>query len=137
MVNRWVLKPEPDPDITKALAAELGVDKLIAGLLVQRNIKTFDQARIFFRPTLSHFHDPFLMKDMDLAVDRLEHAISTQERILVYGDYDVDGTTSVALMAGYLKTRTEPVATYIPDRYMGVMDFHFRELILHTTMEFP
>lgn len=118
MVNRWVLKPEPDPDITKALAAELGVDKLIAGLLVQRNIKTFDQARTFFRPTLSHFHDPFLMKDMDLAVDRLEHAISTQERILVYGDYDVDGTTSVALMAGYLKTRTEPVATYIPDRYM-------------------
>ena len=116
MVNRWVLKPEPDPDITKALAAELGVDKLIAGLLVQRNIKTFDQARTFFRPTLSHFHDPFLMKDMDLAVDRLEHAISKQERILVYGDYDVDGTTSVALMAGYLNTTTEPVATYIPHR---------------------
>ena len=126
MVNRWILKAEPDPDITNGLAAELGVDKLVAGLLVQRNITTFDQARTFFRPTLDHLHDPFLMKDMDVAVERLEQAISEGERILVYGDYDVDGTTSVALMAGYLESRTESVATYIPDRYTEGYGLSFR-----------
>lgn len=117
MTNRWVVKPEPDPDQVKMLAAELGVDRLVANLLVQRDIRTFDEAKAFFRPTLENLHDPFLMQDMAAAVDRVEEAILKGERILVFGDYDVDGTTSVALMAGYLRTRTTHVATYIPDRY--------------------
>jgi single-stranded-DNA-specific exonuclease len=117
MTNRWVVKPEPDPHQVKMLAAELGVDRLVANLLVQRDIRTFDEAKAFFRPTLENLHDPFLMQDMAAAVDRVEEAISKGERILVFGDYDVDGTTSVALMAGYLRTRTTHVATYIPDRY--------------------
>lgn len=114
---RWILKPEPDPDETAALAAELGVDRLVASLLLQRDIRSFDEARLFFRPSLEHLHDPFLMRDMDAAVERIEQALAGGERILVYGDYDVDGTTSVALMAGYLREEYPEVATYIPDRY--------------------
>ena len=86
-------------------------------MLLQRGIETFDEAKAFFRPSLADLHDPFLMKDMEKAVERIERAINNQENILVYGDYDVDGTTSVALMSSYLKTKTERVATYIPDRY--------------------
>ncbi len=114
---RWILKPEPDPDETVALAAELGVDRLVASLLLQRDIRSFEAARLFFRPSLEHLHDPFLMRDMDAAVERIEQALKGGERILVYGDYDVDGTTSVALMAGYLREEYPEVATYIPDRY--------------------
>lgn len=117
MKNRWVLKTEPDPDQVEMLSAELGVDPIVATLLLQRDIRNFDEAKAFFRPTLDDLHDPFLMQDMEQAVNRLEFALSKGERILVFGDYDVDGTTSVALMAGYLRTRTEYVATYIPDRY--------------------
>lgn len=114
---RWTLKPIPDSIKVARLSQQLGVESPIASLLVQRGIETFEEAKKFFRPSLDDLHHPFLMKDMDLAVQRIEKAISSDENILVYGDYDVDGTTSVALMSSYLKTLTPNVATYIPDRY--------------------
>lgn len=114
---RWTLKPKPNPETVKSLADSLQIDVPIASLLVQRGIENFEDAKSFFRPSLDHLHDPYLMKDMDKAVVRIQHAIANNENILVYGDYDVDGTTSVALMSSYLKTKTPLVATYIPDRY--------------------
>jgi len=114
---RWTLKPKPDPEIVAHLCVALGVEKPIASLLAQRGIATFEQAKKFFRPSLQDLHDPFLMKDMDLAVERISKAIEQGENILVYGDYDVDGTTSVALISSYLRTYYPNVATYIPDRY--------------------
>ena len=114
---RWTLKPKPLPENIKHLKDALQVDDTVATLLLQRRIGTYEEAKTFFRPNLNDLHDPFLMKDMDKAVSRIEDAIANHENILVYGDYDVDGTTSVALMSSYLKTRTEHVATYIPDRY--------------------
>ena len=114
---RWTLKPKPNPETVKSLADSLQIDVPIASLLVQRGIENFEDAKSFFRPSLDHLHDPYLMKDMDKAVVRIQQAIANNENILVYGDYDVDGTTSVALMSSYLKTKTPLVATYIPDRY--------------------
>jgi single-stranded-DNA-specific exonuclease len=114
---RWTFKPEPDPQQAADLARALQVDPLVAGLLVQRGIRSFEEARLFFRPSLDHLHDPFLMRDMDRAVARVERALRDGERILVYGDYDVDGTTAVALMTEYLRESTPLVASYIPDRY--------------------
>ncbi|WP_053990516.1 single-stranded-DNA-specific exonuclease RecJ [Mangrovimonas sp. TPBH4] len=114
---RWTLKPKPPKEQIAALKEALQVDDIVATLLLQRNIESFEAAKDFFRPSLEHLHDPYLMKDMDRAVARIELALSQGENILVYGDYDVDGTTSVALMSSYLKTRTDRVATYIPDRY--------------------
>ncbi len=114
---RWTLKPIPDKDKVNRLSKELGVDETTASLLVQRNIETFEEAKFFFRPDLNQLHDPFLMKDMDKAVARVEKAIAAEENILIYGDYDVDGTTSVALLSSYLLTSYPNVATYIPDRY--------------------
>lgn len=114
---RWTLKPKPSHEKVKSLAAELKVSELIASLLVQRGIETFEQARRFFRPSLEDLHDPYLMKDMEKAVARIEKAIDKGENILVFGDYDVDGTTAVSLMSSYLKSYYENIATYIPDRY--------------------
>ncbi|MDT0690351.1 single-stranded-DNA-specific exonuclease RecJ [Salegentibacter sp. F188] len=114
---RWTLKPKPDQETVIKLSEELGVGKPIASLLVQRGITTFEDAKKFFRPSLKDLHDPYLMKDMDLAVARIEKAIASEENILVYGDYDVDGTTSVALMSSFLRSYSSFVATYIPDRY--------------------
>ncbi|MGJ5643124.1 single-stranded-DNA-specific exonuclease RecJ [Formosa sp. S-31] len=114
---RWTLKPKPDLNKVSALKNALQVDDLTASLLIQRGIETFEEARSFFRPDLNALHDPYLMKDMDKAVARIELALERGENILVYGDYDVDGTTSVALMSSYLRTRQDNVATYIPDRY--------------------
>ena len=114
---RWTLQPKPLPAQVEALRKQLGVPTAIAALLVQRDIDSFEKAKHFFRPSLDDLHDPFLMKDMQAAVERIHHAIAHKERILVYGDYDVDGTTSVALMSAYLKTIHPDVATYIPDRY--------------------
>lgn len=114
---RWTVKPNPGEEPIKALAAVLNVEELVAQLLLQRGITTFEEARKFFRPQLSDLHDPFLMKDMEVAVERIGEAISKGENILIYGDYDVDGTTSVALVSSYLETLTPNVATYIPDRY--------------------
>ena len=114
---RWTLKPKPDPQKTRALQDALQVDEIVAMLLLQRGIETYEDAKTFFRPSLEDLHDPFLMKDMDKAVTRIQAALSKEENILVYGDYDVDGTTSVALMSSYLKTKQDNIATYIPDRY--------------------
>jgi single-stranded-DNA-specific exonuclease len=114
---RWTIKPKPDQELIQQLAQELNVDSLVATLLIQRGITTFDQAKTFFRPSLDHLHNPFLMKDMEVAVKRIEQAIANQENILVFGDYDVDGTTAVSLVSSYLKSFYPNVATYIPDRY--------------------
>lgn len=114
---RWTLKPKPDSKKTNQLAEALGVDNLISSLLVQRGIETFEHAKKFFRPSLDDLHDPFLMRDMDKAITRIEKAITNGEHIMVYGDYDVDGTTSVALMSSYLKTLSSYITSYIPDRY--------------------
>lgn len=114
---RWTLKPSVDEHKVQHLVDALAVDRSIAHLLVQRGIETFEEAKAFFRPKMEDLHNPFLMKDMDKAVERIERALATNERILVYGDYDVDGTTSVALMATYLETKTDQIATYIPDRF--------------------
>ena len=114
---RWTLKPKSSPQKIEDLSKLLGVEEIIASLLMQRGIENFEEAKKFFRPSLDDLHNPFLMKDMDRAVERIEKAISNKENILVYGDYDVDGTTSVALLSSYLKTYYPNVATYIPDRY--------------------
>ena len=114
---RWNITPNPEPEKVKQLSEALNIDTFVAKLLVQRGISTYDEAREFFRPTLTDLHDPFLMKDMDKAVHRIETAIANQENILVFGDYDVDGTTAVSLVSSYLKTIYPNIATYIPDRY--------------------
>ena len=114
---RWTLKPKPSEENMKQLALQLNVDELVATLLTQRGITTYDEARTFFRPSLDDLHDPFLMKDMDKAVSRIEKAIANGENIFVFGDYDVDGTTAVSLVSSYLKSYYPNVATYIPDRY--------------------
>jgi single-stranded-DNA-specific exonuclease len=114
---RWTLKSKPPEQKVKQLAQALNVEDFVATLLVQRGIETFEDAKNFFRPSLAHLHDPFLMKDMDKAVARIELAIANQENILVFGDYDVDGTTAVSLVSSYLKTYYPNIATYIPDRY--------------------
>ncbi len=114
---RWTLKSKPEKEKIDTLAKELQVNKTIAAILCQRNIETFKDAKKFFRPSLKDIHDPFLMKDMDVAVARIETAISNNENILVFGDYDVDGTTAVSLVSSYLKTIYPNIATYIPDRY--------------------
>ena len=114
---RWNLKSKPEKEKVQALQNALQVDEIIATLLVQRGIETFEQAKTFFRPTLEDLHNPYLMKDMDKAVFRIEKAIANNENILVFGDYDVDGTTAVSLVSSYLRSFYPNVATYIPDRY--------------------
>ena len=114
---KWKLKPKPNPDLVFSLANALNINVKLAEILVQRGITSFKEAKDFFRPSLDDLHDPFLMKDMEKAVARIETAIANQERILIYGDYDVDGTTSVALLYNYLSEEYSNLATYIPDRY--------------------
>lgn len=114
---RWLVKPKPDLESVQALAKELDISEVVAHLLVQRGITNFDTAKQFFRPDWHHLHDPFLMKDMDVAVDRLQQAIDKNEIIMVFGDYDVDGTSAVALLAHYLQRKKLEVISYIPDRY--------------------
>ncbi len=114
---RWTLKSKPEKEKVQALQTALQVDEIIATLLLQRGIETYEQARSFFRPSLDDLHNPYLMKDMDKAVVRIENAITNGENILVFGDYDVDGTTAVSLVSSYLKSYYPNVATYIPDRY--------------------
>lgn len=116
--KRWVIKPQGDPRKVDELAAATGIPKVLANLLVQRGIETYDEASRFFIPKLQDLHDPFLMKDMDKAVRRVDEAISRGEKIMVYGDYDVDGTTAVALVYIFLRQRgVEDLLFYIPDRY--------------------
>ena len=114
---RWNPKSKPNLEKVQAIQSALQVDAIIAKLLVQRGIETFEQAKTFFRPTLADLHNPYLMKDMDKAVGRIEKAIANNENILIFGDYDVDGTTAVSLVSSYLRSFYPNVATYIPDRY--------------------
>ena len=114
---RWYLKEKDEQDQIEKLANDLSVENTIAKILFNRNITTYNKAKKFFRPSLEDLHDPFLMKDMHLAVKRIESAIINNENILVFGDYDVDGTTAVSLVSSYLKSIYTNVSTYIPDRY--------------------
>ena len=114
---QWKFKPEPDLEIVERLQNELDIPNKNAVLLAQRGIRNFEEARRFFRPNLDDLHDPFLMKGMEVAVDRIEKALQNNEKILVYGDYDVDGTTAVSIVYSYLKDFYNLVDTYIPDRY--------------------
>jgi single-stranded-DNA-specific exonuclease len=114
---RWTLKTTPNITTVEQLSKDLSIDTTLSKLLVQRGVHNFEAAKKFFRPSLKDLHDPFLLKDMDIAVSRIEKAIVNKENILIYGDYDVDGTTSVSLVASYLKTITTSISTYIPDRY--------------------
>jgi single-stranded-DNA-specific exonuclease len=117
MEKRWVLMPTGNSETIQKLAGELNIHPVLAQLLVQRGINTFDEAKHFFRPSLNDLHDPFLMKDMDKAVERISSAILNKEKILVYGDYDVDGTTAVSLVYTFLHNQYVNVEYYIPDRY--------------------
>ena len=119
MINKWIYQQltKEQEEVQQKLAEDLSISPILARLLVQRDIKTYDEARAFFRPDLSDLHDPFLMADMDSAVERLTYAMQHNEKILVYGDYDVDGTTSVALVYRFLKQFISNVDFYIPDRY--------------------
>ena len=113
----WKLREGTDADNVRQLSSELGVDPVLAELLVQRGVCTFEQARSFFRPSLDDLHDPFLMTDMDKAVERVHQAVAAGEKILVYGDYDVDGTTAVSLVYSFLRRLTRRIDFYIPERY--------------------
>ena len=113
----WKLREGADADNVRQLSSELGVDPVLAELLVQRGVRTFEQARAFFRPSLDDLHDPFMMTDMDKAVERVHSAIECGEKILVYGDYDVDGTTAVSLVYTFLHRLTRHLDFYIPERY--------------------
>jgi len=117
MQKRWFVRAPQDSTAVEAFRSELKVDEVVAELLLQRGIDTYEKAQAFFRPKLDHLHDPFLMKDMDVAVSRLIEAIDKQEKVLLYGDYDVDGTTAVTLLYHLLKARIEHLDFYIPDRY--------------------
>ncbi len=114
--KRWIIRKDYDLETVEKLAASLGVDRIIATLLVERGVTTFEEARKFFRPGLDQINDPFLMKGMRQAVDRINEAIRKQERIMVYGDYDVDGTSAVALLYSYLKELDRNIDFYVPDR---------------------
>ena len=116
--KRWVVKPQGNPEAVAAMAAATGIFPVLANLLVQRGIDTLEKAKKFFNPQLSDLHDPFLMKDMDKAVERVERAVRNREKIMVYGDYDVDGTTAVALVYKFLRQiGHKDLLFYIPDRY--------------------
>lgn len=119
MINKWIYSTISDDkiEIQEKLSKELGINPVLANLLIQRDIHSFEEARSFFRPDLADLHDPFLMADMDLAVERLSKAMRNNEKILIYGDYDVDGTTSVALVYKFLKEIYSNIDFYIPDRY--------------------
>ena len=118
MQKRWVERDVEKPETIAELQAALNIDEVLATLLAKRGVSNFEQARDFFRPDLRHLHDPFLMKDMEKAILRIEKAIASAEKILVYGDYDVDGTTSVALVYSFLKKYHPDIDFYIPDRYI-------------------
>ncbi|PKP02018.1 MAG: single-stranded-DNA-specific exonuclease RecJ [Bacteroidetes bacterium HGW-Bacteroidetes-6] len=117
IAKRWNLKEQGNEELIRLLMEQVNVNRTLANLLVQRGVDSFDKAKAFFRPSLSDLHDPFLMKDMDKAVDRLIEAINNEENVLLYGDYDVDGTTAVATLYKFLKRFKMPLDYYIPDRY--------------------
>lgn len=117
MNKRWAVREKPDNEDVIKLADELTIDTVLSAMLIQRGIKNYEDARYFFRPDLRHLHDPFLMADMEKAIGRIEAAIASGEKILIYGDYDVDGTTSVALVYSFFHKLYDQIEYYIPDRY--------------------
>jgi len=117
MEKRWAQVEKGNPSISNALARELNIDASLAQILTQRGITNFEEARYFFRPQLMHLHDPFLMKGMKKAIERIKLALQNEEKILIYGDYDVDGTTAVALTYSFFKQFTNKIEYYIPDRH--------------------
>ena len=118
MENRWVVKEEADKQVVERLGKELSISPQLTNLLVQRGVTTYEEAKSFFRPSLDELPDPFLMKDMDKAVKRILQAIDNNESIMIYGDYDVDGTTAVSLVYSFLKNIHKKIEFYIPDRYL-------------------
>lgn len=117
MQKRWIPKPEPDKLKVEALASAINVNKVLSSILVQRGIDDFEKARRFFRPQYSQLYDPFLMKGMDIAINRIDEALSKKQKVLIYGDYDVDGTTAVATVYDFFSKRFDEIEYYIPDRY--------------------
>jgi len=117
MTKRWIQKPEPDAEIVETLSTALNLNKVLSSILAQRGLRTFECGRKFFRPQYADLHDPFLMKGMDIAINRIDEAIAKGEKILIYGDYDVDGTTSVATVYSFFADRYPNIDFYIPDRY--------------------
>ncbi|RZK61631.1 MAG: single-stranded-DNA-specific exonuclease RecJ, partial [Pedobacter sp.] len=117
MEKRWAEQLTTNIEVVKELSQQLNIGEVLAGMLVNRGVNTFEEARIFFRPDLNQLHDPFLMNGMEAAVLRIEKAIRENEHILIYGDYDVDGTTSVALVYSFFKEIYHNLTYYIPDRY--------------------
>jgi single-stranded-DNA-specific exonuclease len=117
MGKRWVLKDAADAEVVQQLAEQLNINLVLSSMLAQRSIRDFEEAKYFFRPSPLHLHDPFLMQDMEKAINRIDAAIAANERILIYGDYDVDGTTAVALVYSFFKKHHSNIEYYIPDRY--------------------
>ena len=117
MQKKWILKEKADRTIVSTLKLEIGLEQLIAEILAQRGISTFDEAKEFFRPSLENLHDPFMMKNMDKAVARIQKAFTNKENVLIYGDYDVDGTTAVAFTFSFFNSIYDKLDLYIPDRY--------------------
>ena len=112
----WVIKENVDNEFVSTLSKELNISPILSSMLVKRDIKTFDQAKTFFRPNFEMLYDPFLMKDMSIAVERIQKAVEKKESIMIFGDYDVDGTSSVALLSLYLESLGLCVTKYLPDR---------------------
>ena len=126
MTKRWLPKEEPSKDIVENLSSAINVNKTLSGVLAQRGIVTFEAAKKFFRPQYADLHDPFIMLGMDKGIIRIEQAIAANEKILIYGDYDVDGTTSVAIVYAFLLARYPQVDFYIPDRYIEGYGISFK-----------
>ena len=116
MNKRWLYKSVPDQQEIESLGMSLNINSYLSAILLQRGVTTFEEARKFFRPSLKDLHDPFLMKDMERAVERIKRAIDGNEKILIYGDYDVDGTTAVSMVYRYLQSFYPATSFYIPDR---------------------
>jgi len=118
MEKKWIYPKPTNEAKVRDLAKAININPLLAELLLRRKIESFDQARDFFRPNLEHLHDPFLLKDMGKAVERLNEALFKKEKVLIYGDYDVDGTTAIALVYQFLRDhRHDSISYYVPDRY--------------------
>jgi len=117
MKKNWIIHEPPDEVRIKDLASAININEILASLLIQRGVNSYDEAKAYFRPSLEELHDPYLMHDMDVAVARIELALQENEKILVYGDYDVDGTTSVALVFDFLNAKSDNIGYYLPDRY--------------------
>ena len=127
--KRWVVKPQGDRAVVESLSAALGMPTVLTNLLVQRGIDTMEKAKKFFSPSLRDLHDPFLMKDMDKAVERIERAVKAGEKVMIYGDYDVDGTTAVALVYKFLsQIGHKNLLFYIPDRYVDGYGISIRSI---------